>query len=107
MTDDDNLDANMRKKSMEHPYSLAATIYDYIDEDGDLLSVDIVNEEYLAFSIQRRGQDAVLTAVFDDTTDVRQMVAKILEWADDIDEVKSMRPDGKAPSDPAVNDTGE
>ncbi len=67
---------------------LAARIFDYIDSDGEMLMVDVVDEEFLAVSVQRRGQTEVLSALVGEIEQARKMAHAIIEWADDIEEAR-------------------
>lgn len=68
--------------------TVVARISDYIDGDGEMLTVEIADEEFLAVSVRRRGQSPVLTAVIGETEQVRKMAKAMIEWADDIDEAR-------------------
>lgn len=58
-------------------------IYDYIDGDGDLVSLDVVDTAYLAVSVMRRGRTAILTSIIDDAAEARKMAAQLNRWADE------------------------
>lgn len=67
---------------------VAARIYDYIDGDGEMLTVTVVDEEFLAVSVQRRGQTAVLRAIIGETEEARKISHALIEWADAVDEAR-------------------
>ena len=68
-----------------YPMSNAITIYDYIDGDGDLIALDIVDEEWLALSIIKHGMASILTVVINEPSDARKLASHITEWADAVE----------------------
>ncbi len=61
-------------------------VYDYIDSDGDLLDVSVVDRTWLAFTIIRHGKTAALTTVISEPTEARKLAAHLSGWADKMEE---------------------
>lgn len=57
-------------------------VYDYIDGDGDMFSVDVVDECWLALSVLRHGRTAILTCVISEPEEARKIAGRLIEWAD-------------------------
>lgn len=58
-------------------------LYDYIDGDGDLLSVDVFDGVWLAVSIYKHGRTALLTVLINDPGEARKISAQLDSWADE------------------------
>lgn len=62
----------------------AQRVYDYLDGDGDLLAVDVVEKSWLAVSLRQHGEETVILAVLiNDPAEARKLAAQLLNWADD------------------------
>ena len=61
---------------------IAINLYDYIDCDGDLLSID-VSEHYLVISVLVAGRTACLGASIGEPSEARKIAGALLSWADE------------------------
>lgn len=58
------------------------TVYDYIDGDGDMLSLDLVDDHWLAVTVIAAGKKAALTSILSEASDARKMAGHLLAYAE-------------------------
>lgn len=71
------------------PYDIneAVCLYDYIDSDGDLLDVSVVEGVWLVVTIIQHGKTAALSTILNEPDEARKIAAQLTAWADEMEPV--------------------
>lgn len=67
------------------PPECVNTLYDYIDGDGDMITLDVVDEKWLAISVIQHGKTAALTTILSEPGDARKMAGHLTSWAEQME----------------------